>query len=99
MIGNLIVWSIAAGMYRNERNKGGKSNDLWGWTCSSGARLIQKEFVNEIDFNRFCNIQSASWYVGLAQVGASFLTVVIYVMVFMRRGYKREVQRLSMSSQ
>lgn len=99
MIGNLVVWSIAAGMYRNEKNKGGKSNDLWGWTCSSGARLIQKEFAKEIDFNRFCNIQSTSWYVGLAQVGASLLTVVIYVMVVMRRGYKRQTQRLSMPPQ
>jgi hypothetical protein len=57
MAGNLVVWSVAAGMYRGEKDKHGKSNDLWGWTCSAGARAIQKEFAGEIDFNRFCNVQ------------------------------------------
>ena len=57
MLGNLVVWSVAAGMYRREKDFGGKSNDLWGWTCSAGARAIQREFVGEIDFNRFCNVQ------------------------------------------
>jgi hypothetical protein len=57
MLGNLIVWSVAAGMYRCEKDKGGKSNDLWGWTCSAGARAIQKEFAGDVDFDRFCNVQ------------------------------------------
>jgi hypothetical protein len=93
MLGNLIVWSVAAGMYRREMDKGGKSNDLWGWTCSAAARAIQKEFAHEVDFDRFCNVQSASWYVGLVQVGAALFTVVIYVMVFMRKKSKRNLDR------
>ncbi|XPS68290.1 hypothetical protein M3J09_000582 [Ascochyta lentis] len=99
MLGNLVVWSVAAGVYRSEKDKHGKSNDLWGWTCSPGARAIQKEFAGEIDFNRFCNVQSASWYVGLVQVAASLLTVVVYVLVFRRRESKRRVQRLSVLAQ
>jgi hypothetical protein len=84
MLGNLVVWSVAAGMYRGEKDKGGKSNDLWGWTCSAGARAIQKEFAGDIDFDRFCGVQSTSWYVGLVQVGASLLTVVVYALVILR---------------
>lgn len=57
MLGNLVVWCVAAGLYRAEKNKGGKSNDLWGWTCSPVAREIQKEFAGEVDFDRFCNVQ------------------------------------------
>ncbi|CAN9290395.1 unnamed protein product [Alternaria alternata] len=57
LIGNLVVWCVAAGLYRAEKNKNGKSNDLWGWTCSAGARAIQKEFVGDIDFGRYCNVQ------------------------------------------
>jgi hypothetical protein len=57
MIGNLILWSVAAAMYREEKDKNGKSNDLWGWTCSTGARAIQKEFVKELNFNQYCNVQ------------------------------------------
>jgi hypothetical protein len=57
MLGNLVVWSVAAGMYRSEKDKHGKSNDLWGWTCSAAARAIQKEFVGEVDFDKFCSVQ------------------------------------------
>jgi hypothetical protein len=93
MLGNLIVWSVAAGMYRREMDKGGRNNDLWGWTCSAAARAIQKDFAHEVDFDKFCNVQSASWYVGLVQVGAALFTVVIYVMVFMRKRSKSNLNR------
>ncbi|CAN9129068.1 unnamed protein product [Alternaria alternata] len=59
LIGNFVVWCVAAGLYRAEKNKNGKSNDLWGWTCSAGARAILKEFVGDIDFGRYCNVQYA----------------------------------------
>lgn len=57
MLGNLVVWSVAAGMYRAEKDKGGRSDDLWGWTCSTAAKAIQREFVGEVDLGRYCNVQ------------------------------------------
>ncbi|KAF2793726.1 hypothetical protein K505DRAFT_243686, partial [Melanomma pulvis-pyrius CBS 109.77] len=93
MAGNLVVWSVAASLYRTEKDKGGKSNDLWGWTCSPAAQKIQKEFAGEVDFDRFCNIQSVSWYVGLVQVAASALTICTYIMVYMRRKAKKNLKR------
>ncbi|KAJ4365828.1 hypothetical protein N0V83_008449 [Neocucurbitaria cava] len=57
MVGNFVVWTVAAAMYRVEKNRNGKSNDLWGWTCSAGARAIQKEFAGEVDFSRYCTVQ------------------------------------------
>lgn len=110
MLGNFVVWSVAAGMYRSERDKDGKSNDLWGWTCSAGARAIQKEFAGEVDFDKFCNVQvryiardssgqqltrsqSVSWYIGLVQAGAALLTVVIYILVLMRKRSKKNLDR------
>ncbi|KAI4922240.1 hypothetical protein J4E90_000668 [Alternaria incomplexa] len=57
MLGNFIVWCVAATVYRTEKDKNGKSDDLWGWTCSSGARAIQKEFVGDINFSSYCNVQ------------------------------------------
>ena len=98
MLANVVVWSVAAGIYRNEKDKNGKSNDLWGWTCSPLAQAIQKEFAGEVDFNKYCNVQSASWYVGLAQAGAAVLTVFIYVLVARRRKSKRKVGTLSTST-
>jgi hypothetical protein len=56
LIGNLVVWCVAAGIYRSEKDKGGKHDDLWGWTCSAPAKAIQKDFA-EVPFDRFCTIQ------------------------------------------
>ena len=56
LVSNLVVWCVAATLYRTEKDKNGKSNDLWGWTCSPLAQKIQKDF-GEVDFDRFCNIQ------------------------------------------
>ncbi|KAJ4984769.1 hypothetical protein SVAN01_09727 [Stagonosporopsis vannaccii] len=98
MLGNLVVWAVAASVYRAEKDKGGKNDDLWGWTCSPAARAIQKEFANEVDFNRYCDVQSAGWFVGLAQVGAGLLTVVIYVLVIKRGVSKRRVKRFEGST-
>ncbi|EAT78137.1 hypothetical protein SNOG_14597 [Parastagonospora nodorum SN15] len=93
ILGNFVVWSVAAGMYRGEKDKDGKSNDLWGWTCSAGARAIQKEFAGDVNFDRFCNVQSVSWYIGLVQAGAALLTVVIYILVLMRRRSKKNLDQ------
>ena len=60
MLGNLVVWSIAAALYRTEKDKNGKSNDLWGWTCSAAARAIQKEFAHEVNFDMYCTVQVSS---------------------------------------
>lgn len=60
VLGNLIVWCVAAGLYRAEKDTGEKPKDFWGWTCSPAATAIQKEFAGEVDFNKFCNIQVRS---------------------------------------
>ncbi|KAF2705602.1 hypothetical protein K504DRAFT_506007 [Pleomassaria siparia CBS 279.74] len=93
MAANLIVWSVAASLYRTEKDKGGKSNDLWGWTCSPAAKKIQKEFAGEVDFDRFCNVQSISWYIGLVQVAVTALTICTYIMVYMRRKAKKNLKK------
>ncbi|ORX97287.1 hypothetical protein BCR34DRAFT_628634 [Clohesyomyces aquaticus] len=93
MLGNLVVWSVAAGLYRQQKDTGGKSNDLWGWTCSEAAQVIQREFAKEVNFDKFCSVQSVSWYAGLVQVGAALLTVVTYILVLKRRSTKKKIKR------
>ncbi|PSN62760.1 hypothetical protein BS50DRAFT_502249, partial [Corynespora cassiicola Philippines] len=87
--GNMVSWGVAVGVYRGMK----KEADLWGWSCSEGARAIQEVFRREVNFGRTCNIQSLSWYVGLGQVASIILMIIIYVLVFMRKGTKRKAQR------
>ncbi|KAI2483370.1 hypothetical protein Ptr902_05687 [Pyrenophora tritici-repentis] len=95
MLGNVGVWAAAVGVYRMQKDWHGISNDLWGWTCSQGASKIQVEFEGVLDFEQYCSVQSVSWFVGLAQAGAAVLTVVVYVLVWARRGSKKELKRMS----
>jgi len=92
ILSNLIVWSVAVTLYRTEKDKGGKPNDLWGWTCSDAARLIQHAF-EEVDFNRYCGIQSASWHAGILQGATTLLSGVIYYLAVLRRKAKSHVRR------
>ncbi|KAF2011607.1 hypothetical protein BU24DRAFT_454118 [Aaosphaeria arxii CBS 175.79] len=96
LVGQLVVWIVAAAMYRAEKSKGGKSNDLWGWTCAPAAKAIQKEFVGVVDFNYYCNVQTASWYTGLIQCAAALFSLVIYIFVLKRQKSKKEVKRMSL---
>lgn len=93
MIGNLVVWIVAAGLYRGEKDTGEKPKDLWGWTCSAAAQEIQDIFREQVDFNQFCNVQSISWYFGIVQVFAALLTVFIFFLVMRRRETTKVVRR------
>jgi hypothetical protein len=92
---NLIVWIVAAAIYKYEKEitTEGKHNDLWGWSCSGAADAIQDAFQDQVNFSKYCTIQSTSWYLGLVQVGAMVLSVVIMLMSAGRNRTKKDVQR------
>jgi hypothetical protein len=89
---NLVVWIVAAALYRAEKDRGGVPNDIWGWACSAGAKEIQKAFKDEVDFDSLCNVQTGSWVVGVVQVVGLVLSAVIWVFVFRRRKSKRTLR-------
>ena len=51
------AWTTVSVIYRYEKSLHGVNNDLWGWTCSNEAALLQNEFNGVIDFSRLCNSQ------------------------------------------
>ncbi|KAF2427713.1 hypothetical protein EJ08DRAFT_735934 [Tothia fuscella] len=96
MAANIIVWGVAAGIYRYQKgviNESGKHDDLWGWTCSGAAKAIQETFKQEVPFDRYCDIQSAGWYAGLIQVGAMVLSMIIFFMAMRRMKIKKQARR------
>jgi len=80
--GNIIVWVVIVSIYRYEKNAHGSHNDLWGWTCSSQAQLIQKAFAKEVQFNQYCNIQSGGFAAGVVHIVVKMLTAVGLVLMF-----------------
>ncbi|EON69682.1 hypothetical protein W97_08934 [Coniosporium apollinis CBS 100218] len=95
LIGNLVVWAVAAGIYRYEKDGGDRPKDLWGWTCASAAARIQDVFSEEVEFEKFCGVQSISWGAGIAQAAAGFLSLVIFFWAVRRRQTKKNIRRIS----
>jgi len=66
-----------------------------GETCSPAAQEIQEQVTN-VDFDRYCTIQTSSWYAGLANVASGFISAVILLMALLRvRSKKRALKQRS----
>jgi hypothetical protein len=92
VVANLVVWTVAAAVYRAEKDLNGVPNDLWGWACSTGAAEIQRAFRDQVDFDSLCSVQTGSWVVGVVQAVGLVLGAVIWVFVFQRRKSKRTLR-------
>jgi hypothetical protein len=91
----VIIWIVATAIYKYEKQitENGKHNDLWGWTCSGPAQALQETFQDVVPFNSYCNIQSASWYAGLVQVGGTLLSITIFLLAWKRKKSKQTIRR------
>ncbi|KAI4151097.1 MAG: hypothetical protein LQ340_003692 [Diploschistes diacapsis] len=83
-LSHLAVWIGTAVGYR----VGKTGSDLWGWSCDPKANAIQDVFP-EVNFSFFCNTQSASWAVSLAQVVLVLVTVMVWIYAWRREKNKK----------
>ncbi|KAI7212236.1 hypothetical protein KC333_g7237 [Hortaea werneckii] len=89
----IVVWAVSAGIYRYGREPvDGKFRDLWGWTCSQDAAALQA-VVDDVDFEKYCGLQTASFNLGISNVAQAVLALVLYIFVFVRVRSKKRVQR------
>ena len=63
IVGHVVIWAVGAALYRAGKDEQAHARDLWGWTCSLGARQIQDAFAKEINFGQYCNIQVGTYVV------------------------------------
>jgi len=92
IVAHVSIWIAGVVFYRYGKHKvNGKWEDVWGYTCSKTAEDLQ-QFVKDIHFAKYCNIQNGAYYAGLVQVGASILTAIIYIFMFMRMRTKKRLQ-------
>jgi hypothetical protein len=54
---HLLIWVVVTFLYKYEKNLDQKSNDLWGWSCSSIADSLQNDSHSSVKFDKFCNLQ------------------------------------------
>ncbi|KAI4262766.1 MAG: hypothetical protein L6R42_002061 [Xanthoria sp. 1 TBL-2021] len=77
---HIASWIVISVVYRVEKGLHGNNDDLWGWSCSTQAKNIQKLFDGVVDFRSLCAAQSASWYVSIIEfVVRIMITIVLYV--------------------
>ncbi|KAK3073284.1 hypothetical protein LTR53_005281 [Teratosphaeriaceae sp. CCFEE 6253] len=90
---NAVVWIVSAIIYRiGKEPVNGEVRDLWGWTCSTAASELQA-VVNSVNFDRYCTIQTSSWYSGIANVVMNLITGTIYVTMLLRLRSKRKLKK------
>jgi hypothetical protein len=96
LILNIVIWIVTTALYKQQSvvtNDRGIHNDLWGWTCSPAAQVLQPVFDDQLNFSTFCDIQAVSFYIGLVQIGALVLTLVLYLYAMRRLTSKKAVRR------
>lgn len=54
---HILAWIIISALYRYENGLHGVNNDLWGWSCSQEAAVIQPEFNGVVNFQSLCSVQ------------------------------------------
>ncbi|KAI9891613.1 MAG: hypothetical protein M1814_002547 [Vezdaea aestivalis] len=92
-LAQIILWAVVAGLYRYGRDTNGISDDIWGWTCSSGAAKIQDQFNDVVHFNQLCGIQTSSWHLSVATAVVEVLAAVVWIFIIRRMMHKKKVQR------
>ncbi|KAI6805545.1 hypothetical protein KC367_g2237 [Hortaea werneckii] len=89
----IVVWAVSAGIYRYGREPvDGKFRDLWGWTCSQDAAALQA-VVDDVDFEKYCGMQTASFNLGISNVAQAVLALILYSFAFVRTRSKKQAQR------
>ncbi|KAK3677381.1 hypothetical protein LTR78_002919 [Recurvomyces mirabilis] len=91
LVMEVCVWVGTAAYYRYGKVPvDGKFRDLWGWTCSHQAKELQAVITN-VNFARYCTIQTSSFYSGIAKVLTLLLTRMLYIGVLMRLRSKKKL--------
>ena len=95
LAGHIVVWGLATAFYRHGKEPvGGKEKDLWGWTCSDSAKVLQLVFSEQLNFDHLCSIQTASFGVGIATTVSSILSAVIFYLAVRRMRSKKQMASL-----
>lgn len=53
MLAHLIIWAVAAGLFKQQNAQNGIENDLWSWSCSTTADARAETF-KEVNFEFLC---------------------------------------------
>ena len=91
---HILVWIIISTLYRYEKSLHEVNNDLWGWSCSQEAAVIQAEFNGVVDFQSLCSVQSHSWVVSIAEAVVKIAFAIGHFILY-RKTRDGEKQRLA----
>ncbi|KAK5693838.1 hypothetical protein LTR17_024989 [Elasticomyces elasticus] len=81
---HLLGWVASVIVYRvGKIPKDGHFQDLWGWTCSPAAEKIQS-VVTDVNFSKYCTLQTSSFYTGAVNVVTTLISVSIYLLMVYR---------------
>ncbi|KAK3642082.1 hypothetical protein LTR56_010953 [Elasticomyces elasticus] len=91
---HLAGWIASVAIYRygKEALANGHAKDLWGWTCSPAAEKIQSA-IPDVDFSKYCTLQTSSFYTGAVNVVTTLISVSIYLLMVYRTKSKARLNK------
>ncbi|KAK3697625.1 hypothetical protein LTR37_017363 [Vermiconidia calcicola] len=94
-VGHVVVWTISVAIYRYGKELvDGSFQNLWGWTCSTAAEELQSQLTN-VNFSKYCTVQTTSFFTGVANVLTSMVSGLIYLLALLRIRSKKRIQKAS----
>lgn len=60
MVAHLVIWAVAAGVFKQQNAANGIENDLWSWSCSTTADARAATFV-EVNYGFLCTTNVGSF--------------------------------------
>lgn len=48
-----VFWIVVTVLYRTEKTR----DDLWGWSCTDTAQLLEETSLGEVPFRKLCDVQ------------------------------------------
>ncbi|KAK5685980.1 hypothetical protein LTS10_002093 [Elasticomyces elasticus] len=80
---HLLGWIASVAIYRY---------GLWGWTCSPAAEKIQS-VITDVNFSKYCTLQTSSFYTGAVNVVTTLISVSIYLLLVYRTKSKARLNK------
>ncbi|KAL0633053.1 hypothetical protein Q9L58_008063 [Maublancomyces gigas] len=90
---HLVVWAVAAGLFKQQNATNGVENDLWSWSCSTTADARAEAFKEVVNYDFLCKSNFTSWYISLANVGLGIISIVLYGLAMARVRSKKKLRQ------
>ncbi|MCJ1474101.1 hypothetical protein MMC13_002759 [Lambiella insularis] len=89
LVVHAIVWIVTTGLFKMASNAG---NDLYGFSCSAKADMLESQVESYLDFDSLCMVQTDTWITLIIEAISFVVTLIIFIIIARRAMSKRRLK-------